>query len=139
MITKVYRSCLLKDFIDIHGIGANNIVVVMDNAPCHSKAEEIIRKFEGAVLLKLAPNAIESVWNTVKSHLKKREAESLSKLLTGSAKPGITQQEFPLRFIEKIIDESKMCVTSMMCINFCNHVSKFFSDVLALKDLSVGL
>ncbi|KAG3173309.1 hypothetical protein PC110_g19228 [Phytophthora cactorum] len=54
---------------------SNKIVIVFDNAPCHSQTEKKSTKHWGLVLLRLAPyspicNPIEGCFSVLKSHIK---------------------------------------------------------------------
>lgn len=125
------------------GIQSNNVVIVMDNAPCHARAEQVIGNYPGASILRLAPyspmlNPIESAWSDIKAQLKDKEAASLAEVLAGNNN-GLTQTEFRLRFVERLIDEARQAVTTMKCMRFVNHTQTFFADALALKDMPVGL
>lgn len=126
-----------------YGIHNNSLVIVIDNAPCHSKAEDVIREYTGATLLRLAPyspilNPIEAAWNSVKAHIKKREAEELQSLLNAHINSGLTQTEYRLRFVENLIDEGRNLITPIMSINFFSHVQRFYADVMDMKDVPVG-
>ena len=74
----------------------------------------------------------------MKAHIKRKEAEAILNLLTGHLSAGLTQKEFWLRFVEGLIDEACQQVSTIMCMNFINHVQGFLSDALELKDLLVG-
>jgi transposase len=70
-----FRHCLHAAIAT--GLQLPNIVIVLDNAPAHSNAEEVIHEAEffGVSLLRLAPyspmlNAIEVVWSVVKARIK---------------------------------------------------------------------
>ncbi|MEL7309573.1 MAG: transposase [Pseudomonadota bacterium] len=57
---------LLQKVVD-GGTLARNIVVVIDNAPCHSGIESVFAEFPGSQVLRLAPyspmlNSIEGCW-----------------------------------------------------------------------------
>jgi transposase len=124
------------------GIPLNNIVLVIDNAPCHSKAENITLDYPEVVILRLAPyspmlNPIEMAWSTMKAAIKQKEAASLEHL-TPPPNCGLSQTEWRLRIVEKFIDESLETVTPIKCMRFVNHVQKFFPDALTLKDMPAG-
>ena len=126
-----------------NGTPAEQIVLVMDNAPCHSKAESVFENFEGAQLLRLAPyspmlNAIEGVWSVVKSDLKQKEAERLQELLAGDPANLLSKTEWRLQFVESLIDESIQKITPRMCMQFVNHTQSFFSKALLFENMPVG-
>jgi transposase len=134
----------LLQSIVAQGIQSHNIAIVIDNAPCHSRAEEAVAEFPGAELLRLAPyspmlNPIESAWGVMKAVLKQKEAAQLPHLLAGPpANSGLTKTEWRLRFVEGIIDEVRQSVTPLMCMHFVNHTQAFFADALNLHDINVG-
>jgi transposase len=127
------------------GISAGNMVIVLDNAPCHSKAEVVMAEYPGASLLRLAPyspmlNPIESAWSAIKSQMKRKEAESINELLAGNLNNnGLTQTEWRLRYVESLIDEARNTVTPLMCMKFVNHTQTYYADALSLKDMPVGM
>lgn len=58
--------------------GVSEIVIVLDNSPCHTRAEEVLGEDEhsGATLLRLGPhspmlNPLEDVFSTVKAAIKR--------------------------------------------------------------------
>jgi transposase len=125
------------------GASASNIVIVMDNAPCHSKSETVVDEFAGISILRLAPyspmfNPIEMAWSVMKTYLKQKEAAYLQDVIGVDNYNGLTQTEYRLRFIERLIDESRDLITPIKCLQFVNHTQTFFSAALALKDISVG-
>jgi transposase len=132
---------ILQD-ISVQGVPLNNIVIVIDNAPCHSRAEQVVDQFPGVSILRLAPyspmlNPIEMAWGVMKSYLKQKEAATLPQLLAGNQN-GLTQTEWRLRFVENLIDEAQEQITPMKCMRFVNHSQIFFGDAMALKDMPVG-
>ena len=138
---KQWVKKLLDDLIE-GGTASNDIAVVIDNAPGHSKLEEVIKDYDGCQLIRLAPyspmlNPIESAWSVIKSHLAQQEAAQLSELPAGHNN-GLTQTEARLQFVERLIDEGRSKVTARMCCQFINHTHKFFADALALKDITAG-
>jgi hypothetical protein len=126
------------------GIPSHNIVIVMDNAPCHSRAELVAEQFPGVSILRLGPyspmlNPIKMAWSVMKTFLKQREAATLPQLLAANHNAiGLTQTEWRLRYVENLIDEAKNVVTPMKCIQFVNHSQIFFADAMGLRDMPVG-
>jgi transposase len=125
------------------GIPSNSIVVVLDNAPCHSRVEQAVVDFPGTTILRLAPyspmlNPIESAWSVIKAKLKEKEAASLQLMLNANHN-GLTQTEWRMRYLEGLIDEARPAVTNMMCMQFVNHTVTFFADAIALRDMPAGI
>jgi transposase len=124
------------------GIANDSIVLVIDNAPCHSRAESIALEYPGVVVLRLAPyspmlNPIEMAWATMKASIKESEASSLDQLMPLDHW-NLSQTEWRLRQVEKFIDDAVASITPIKCIQFVNHVQKFFSGALALADMPAG-
>ena len=120
------------------------IAIVIDNAPSHSKAEEVVNDFPGVIMLRLAPyspmlNPIEGAWNAIKFKIKTLNSNRLPQLLLQQDYGGLTQTEYRLRFVEQLIDESKEVVTPMMCLNLINHTHTFYADALAEQDIRFGI
>ena len=59
-------------------------------------------------------------------------------MLNGHVNSGLTQTEWRLRYIERLIDEGQQRITPIMCMQFCNHVQSFFASALELRDMPVG-
>ena len=59
------------------GISASDVVLVVDNAPCHNNLEEIEENINGFRILRLGPyspmlNPIENIWSKMKSYIKRK-------------------------------------------------------------------
>ena len=122
----------------------SNIVVVCDNAPVHCALESVFEEeeFEGAALLRAAPysapiNPIEECWSTLKAAMKREMASKREEMLSSSHE-GVTQTEYRLQFLEKIIDDNMAVITPMLCLSTYNHVQKHFPRILDLQDLQLG-
>ena len=122
-----------------------NVLVVCDNAPCHSGLEDVFEEeeFRGAQLLRLAPysaplNPIEEVWSVMKADMKRQLAAAMPRLLRDPTPEGLTQTEHRLRHLEAVIDKSVERITPMVCMRVCNHVQRHFAACIALRDLAMG-
>jgi transposase len=127
------------------GVHPNAIVVVIDNAPAHSRAEEVVQEdaFQGTQVLRLAPyspmlNAIETIWSMVKARLKASLQGGFEELIAGDPVGILTQGEFRIRYLERCVDIAMPYVTSDMCAMACNHVQSHFEAALLLQDMPVG-
>ena len=66
------------------------VVIVLDNAPCHSHIEEVLAdEFRRNHVLRLAPyspmlNPIENIWSVVKADVKSNLAEHLQEMLNNN-------------------------------------------------------
>ncbi|XP_014774298.1 uncharacterized protein LOC106872006 isoform X2 [Octopus bimaculoides] len=126
-----------------NGTSCEQIVMVIDNASCHSDLENVLSEFEGATLLRLAPyspmlNPFESVWSVIKTQLKQKEANQLSEMTAGDPQNVLSKSERKLRFVERLIDESVTVITPSMCLNFVNHTQLLFGRALQMKDMPIG-
>lgn len=126
------------------GENIENVVLIIDNAPCHSRIENILSEapFSGARIVRLAPysaplNPMEYAWNSIKSTIK-NELESRRHLLINGNNEGIGKVEFGLRHLEDIIDGSHGSINMLSCLNYFNHVQRFYAGVLNGNDLIVG-
>ena len=122
-----------------------NVLVVCDNAPCHSGLEDVFQEeeFRGAQLLRLAPysaplNPIEEVWSVIKADMKRQLAAAMPALIREPTPEGLTQTEHRLRRLEATIDQSVERITPMLCMRVCNHVQRHYAACIALRDLGMG-
>ena len=81
------RNCLRATKLKFYG----PVVMVIDNAHCHSSLESAFNKpkFLGNILLRLAPyspvfNAMENVWSAAKAKVKRDLAEKMDAILRGT-------------------------------------------------------
>lgn len=133
---------LVNYFLDL-GENPRNLVIVMDNAPCHSRAEEIVQTFPELTILRLSPyspmlNPIESAWSSIKANIKELHRNRINDLFNGDPNNQIRQYEWRLRHLETIIDESWNVVTPLMCMRFINHCSTFYVPALNQQDIQFG-
>ncbi|KAF0714003.1 hypothetical protein AaE_011662 [Aphanomyces astaci] len=95
-----------------HYGGLQDIVVIADNAPCHSRLENVFAEdeFRPATLLRLAPyspmmNPIENLWSQFKAHVKTLLRERLAAFM-GPPPDGSTREEFRMQYLEHTADEA---------------------------------
>ena len=84
------------------GITVDSVVVVSDNAPCHSKFEECVIENPGLTICRLGPyspmlNPVETVWSKMKAVVKQRMR------VPQVQRPGVGEQR--LQYVETLIDE----------------------------------
>jgi transposase len=120
-----------------------NVVVVCDNAPVHCSLETVIEEeeFSGVELLRTAPysapiNPIEECWSTMKAAMK-RELGGKMKEMLAKTPENMTQTEYRLNFLEKIIDNNINTITPRLCLSTFNHIQKHFAPILELQDLKM--
>ena len=129
-----------------NGILLANIVIICDNAPCHSNIESLLldREFATARILRLGPyspqiNPIEAVWSFVKDKFKGLHAIRKGNMMAGNGQNDLTNNEYRLRYVENIIDDAMTTVTRNNCLSCFNHVQGLYPGVLAMMDLDCGV
>ena len=127
------------------GINMDSIVIVCDNAPCHSRIENLLEEeeFTGVTILRLAPysfmlNPIENVWSAIKSKIKSISATDFHSMIAGDPDRMLTQVEWRLRCVENYIDQSIAVVNPSMCQRCINHCNKHFVNCIMLRDMEPG-
>ena len=118
------------------------VVLVIDNAPCHSGIEEVLLdpEFSDHRILRLAPyspmfNPIESVWSMVKAHVKRALAEKLDFILRNEDRFGISKSEYRLRELEGLIIEAISKITPLVCNNFIAKILNLIPKAINLEDM----
>ena len=128
---------LLRDRAEDHDL--SNVVIICDNAPCHSHFERVIseQEFSGTELLRLAPyscmlNPIENIWSKVKNYVK-----------TSLANPPVsfdmTLGEQRMRHLEQVVQIAVNQVTMQDCLRCYNHSLSLHPPALAMQDMQVGV
>lgn len=139
-------NCWLRELIEetvANGTPIGNIVIVIDNAPCHSRAEDVLANYPTAQLLRLPPyspmlNPIENMWSALKSHLKRQNTQRFQELIEGDPNGQMTKMEWRLQLLEQSIERSRLTITPIMCLNFVNHLQYCFQLALNLDDMPLG-
>lgn len=123
-------------------IPTSSIVMVIDNAPCHSRLECLFTEseYEGASLLRLAPyspmlNPIEHVWSMVKSEVKHRLQTEHAVIVNGDPEKRMNQQDWRLGRMEAIVTTAVNKVTRANCEGFVRHCQSYHADALEEKDM----
>ena len=132
-VANVWVEGLLQRWVEM-GNPLEDLVVVCDNAPCHSRLENVV---EGtpATLLRLGPyspmlNPIETIWSIVKAYAK-------SKIRVPTvAGPGLSEQR--ILYMEGIIEEAKNTVVGGDCARAVQHCSVHQAAALLMEDMQVG-
>lgn len=112
-----------------------NVVLVCDNAPCHSNLEAIEENFVGIKILRLSPyspmlNPIEIIWSKVKGAVKNQMR------VPQVSPPNVGEQR--LQYVENLIDSAMASVTNEDCNNAAQHANSFFPAALAQENMLVG-
>jgi transposase len=132
----------LLDELFKQGFSGEGVALVIDNAPCHSRVEQIKEQAEYSKvdIIRLAPyspalNPIEMAWSAIKARIKASIAEGLRE----PQPQGLTKTEHRLRVVEKCIDDARQVVTPAMAQAFCNRVQRHHAACLREEDISVGI
>ena len=106
------------------------VVMVIDNAPCHSNLQSVFREPEffsrQNVLLRVAPNSpmynpMENVWSLAKAKVKRSLAEKWQDILRNTPQ-GLSVKEHRLRAFEELIKEGMRRITQGICSNLVSHI-----------------
>ena len=143
--TKVACNEWLQRLLRNYAGDYSKLSIVCDNAPVHVDIEKIAEEEEfcGINVIRLAPyssplNPIEECWSVLKSKIKEKLSVTMQEMLTSTPPHGVTLTEYRLGYLERVIDESIPAITPTLCMKTCNHVQKYFSDCLSLKNLQMG-
>ncbi|KAE9048820.1 hypothetical protein PR001_g3686 [Phytophthora rubi] len=128
----------LRKFADV-----SNVVVVLDNAPCHARAEAVLAEaeFAAATLLRLGPyshmlNPIENVFSAFKSAVKDFMTERRAEII--AVPPGITMKAHHQRFLLEAAETLfPRVATAQLCASCYRHTLRFHVKVAALEDMHV--
>lgn len=124
---------------------ASNIVVVLDNAPVHSRVEILSeeKEFAGVEFCRLSPyspmfNPIEHCWSSFKSGVKNYLQEHRETLINEHQNEGLTQTEFRLRFLENCADNEIIKITPQTCLHSYNHVQRYYPIAMQRTDVTLN-
>ena len=106
----IQLTCALMQRCTLYSLGVdvNQVAFVCDNAPCHSKVQELEVDFPRLAVTRLGPyspmlNPIENVWSKMKSHIKRHMR------VPAVVCPGVVEQR--LQYVETKIDETMATIT----------------------------
>ena len=118
------------------------VVLVLDNAPCHSVIEDALKEDDLKMhfILRLAPyspmlNPIESVWSFVKATVKRNLANKMTTVLGGEQQGSLSKTEFRLQCLETEVINAIAKVTPSMCANSVAHIQNVLPSVLNCDDV----
>lgn len=120
--------------VNERGVPLDQIVVVCDNAPVHSRFETVAEEL-GFTLLRLGPyspmlNPIENIWSVVKAKVKRFNR------IPVVAGAGIIEQR--LQYLEDLIRSADPEITPYLCSQTIGHSHAFHRKALAEEDMQVG-
>lgn len=132
-LANAWVTRLMQQWQDI-GNELEDLVIVSDNAPCHSNLETVING-TAASLLRLGPyspmlNPIETIWSKVKAYAKNNIR------IPSVTGPGLMEQR--LVYLEEIIDQAKNTVAGGDCARAVQHCSIHQAVALAMNNMPVG-
>lgn len=116
------------------GNEVDDLVIVCDNAPCHSRLEEAVAG-SGATILRLPPyspmlNPIENIWSKIKTFVK------CNLRVPEVNGPGVVEQR--LAYLEEIVDHAKTTINNGDCARAAQHSTTFYEAALAMEPMLVG-
>ena len=120
------------------------VVIVIDNAPCHLRIEEILNEeeFKRNKILRLAPyspmlNPIEQVWSVVKANVKGNLAENAYQMFDNDSTKHLSIREFRLQFLERSIQEAISLTDPDLCSQNIGHIQGKLASALAEEDMKL--
>ncbi|KAH9116547.1 hypothetical protein AeMF1_009531 [Aphanomyces euteiches] len=127
-----------------HYEGLQDIVVIADNAPCHSRLNEVFEEeeFSEACLLKLSPyslmmNPIENLWSSLKAKVKSLLRERLAAFM-GPPPEGSTREEFRMSYLEHVASQSINGVDVNRLHRLTQRLEYFYGRAENMIDMEVG-
>ena len=143
-----FTSQLANEYLHRCLLSANDyyagrpFAIVIDNAPCHSRAEEVFNdpQFDHVTLLRLAPyspmlNPIENAWSEVKSIAKRELSGQLQEILAFTSDTGESATEFRLMRLERIIEYSMNLISISNINSYLAGVQRNYSAAINLQDM----
>ena len=117
------------------------VVMVVDNAPCHSNIEKVFseEEFRGCEVLRLGPyspmfNPIEQVWS-FKVYVKQELAAKIVSILAMERRDGLSITEQRARALTSLIEEELGRVTREVCNCFIAGIQSKIPAAVALEDV----
>ena len=147
--TKAEASDFVKRLITTmvgKGILLNNIIIICDNAPCHSNIEDLLQEpeYNLARILRLGPyspqlNPIEEVWSFAKDKFKSLHAIRKGDMMAGVGRNELGLGEYRVRYVENLIYDAITSITRTKCLNCFNHIQSLYPGVTTMQDLQCGV
>lgn len=118
------------------------VVMVIDNAPCHSSIEEVFaeEEFFHHRLIRLSPyspmlNPIEQAWSVLKASVKSDLADNLRDVLAGEDRHNISQTEYRMRRLENIVQNHINTINVANCARFIAHIQRYIPAALNMENI----
>jgi transposase len=117
------------------GKNTNNLVIVCDNAPCHSRLSQAVAE-SGALILHLGPyspmlNPIETIWSSLKADVKSNVRVPI---VQG---PQVGEQR--LQYLEGILVQAIGRISNQFCTRSYQHTTTFQAAIMAMENVHVGV
>ena len=118
------------------------VVMVVDNAPCHSNIEEVFseEEFLGCEVFRLGPyssmfNPIEQIWSLIKAYVKQELAAKIVSILAMERRDDLSITEQRARALTSLIEEELGRVTPEICNGFIAGIQSKIPAAVALEDV----
>ena len=118
------------------------VVMVVDNAPCHSNIEEVFseKEFLGCEMLRFGPcspmfNPIEQVWSLIKAYVKQELAAKIVSIFAMERRDGLSITEQRARALTSLIEEELGRVTTEVCYHFIAGIQSKIPAAVVLEDV----
>ena len=118
------------------------VVIILDNAPCHSHIEEVSAEdeFRKNHVLRLAPyssilHSIENIWSVVEADVKSNLAEHLQEMLNNEFSGQLSISEFRLQFLKRFIRKGLEVIIPALCCSTIAHIQSKVTAALVLEDM----
>lgn len=130
----IWTTSLLDSWVS-SGRRLQDLVVVIDNAPCHARMENVFLN-SAATLLRLGPyspmlNPIETIWSKIKMSVKSNME------IPNVTPPGVGEQR--IQYLLNVVNEALSNVTANDCARAVHHSTSHHSAVLSLENVNVGV
>ena len=140
-----FKEWMLQLIDDCNEKGIILPTFIIDNAPAHSRAEQVLDIEQVAIehnveILRLGPysyllNPIELLWSCFKNYVKESLRERMM-MLSGASSNGLTLTEMRMQAMEEIAQTSiTRAATTSNLQNFANRVERYYSVASRQEDL----
>ncbi|RHY25771.1 hypothetical protein DYB32_008108 [Aphanomyces invadans] len=138
------QNCIKEVFEHLaRTIPLSEVVIMLDNAPCHSHIEDAFEPSPSGTptLLRLGPyspmlNPIESVFSAFKADVKRTLRIRRTELL--SIPPNTTIKAHRAHILEQATEVALPEITPQLCWKCYMHTRKFYQTVLNMEGVEVG-
>lgn len=126
---------------ECHLQGLQNPTFIVDNAPAHSRLEDLLDENPHVQILRLAPysyllNPIELLWSSFKSHVKRQLRHRMLALMNVERHPihgSMTEQR--MQALEEIANSAITQATPANLLSYVNRVERYYAMAVREEDL----